>query len=374
MRIFVPLCIAFAFLQSCAPSSGQEKPSLERPALGDSGALSDRAGATTPDQGLATPLPLSREAVQSLGPGSQLDGASVSWQQDQTTYLLFESFNELLSKGSFFLSRATNGRFSQPTPFTLTLNPIVGSPSRMRWRGSLWLYFAEASTLQGPMVVKRCKIVAGQSENPETLPTLPGAANLLSRPQFFAWSNTALVAYKDQQSRPVLATSSDGKTFSSPLLLYKAAVTSARLGMTQEKALVYVYQHAKEPEAMLSHYRVSSDGKRWTVAQTVSKTGSTISDATVLARPDSGADLYYAVSKDRKVRSLFRRRVSSDGALGPEQQLTHSALGDASKPETLRLADGRILLSWIETTKRNAQENPSEQRLLLAIIRGDAPL
>ncbi|MNL47169.1 hypothetical protein D3C87_1699380 [compost metagenome] len=69
-----------------------------------------------------------------------------------------------------------------------------------------------------------------------------------------------------------------------------------------------------------------------------------VHDTFLLPRTDGELDVYYLVWFDGKGFSLFRRKLSRDGTLGKEQQLTSTAVA-VEKPHALRLANGKIFVT-----------------------------
>ncbi|MNL14174.1 hypothetical protein D3C87_1351040 [compost metagenome] len=69
-----------------------------------------------------------------------------------------------------------------------------------------------------------------------------------------------------------------------------------------------------------------------------------VHDTFLLQRKDGERDAYYLVGIEGKGFSLFRRKISRDGKLGPEQQITSTAV-HVEKPHCLRLNSGKIFVT-----------------------------
>lgn len=69
-----------------------------------------------------------------------------------------------------------------------------------------------------------------------------------------------------------------------------------------------------------------------------------VHDTFLLQRKDGDLDVYYLIEFEGKGFSLFRRKLLRDGTLGPDQQLTSTAVS-VEKPHCLRLHSGKIFVT-----------------------------
>jgi hypothetical protein len=107
----------------------------------------------------------------------------------------------------------------------------------------------------------------------------------------------------------------------------------------------------------------------------VTSNSGNVHDTSVIPRPDGGFDAYFISATGLEGFSLYRRHLREDGSMGPDQRLTDAAVtGEASKPNVVRLPDGRVQLMYAGITQRHPQTGePQRQQLFSAILGTDAP-
>lgn len=324
-----------------------------------------------------TALPLTLSQVQILGPGVQIDVGCAALETNEGLFVLWESFDEPFAKGRFLLSvsKDRGASFSKPTPLSFPGQALAGSPSILRIGKDTWIYYMEASSVQSSAVLKRIRWSYNQWKNPETVGPIGGVASLLSWTKFYRLKDKRVaVAFRDGQSRPMVAFSKDGLRFEPAVLVGPTTGGAlATLGQFGNGWLAYSYQHPVGNSPMVSYVKLSTDGATWGAPFPVSTSSTNVHDTTLVTRLDGAIDMYYIYPASTRGFVLFRRMLRKDGSMGPEQRLTADELGEPSKPEVKRLSDGRLLLMWAEISKRSPRGYPSEQRMVVAILRGDAP-
>jgi|GEM_PF-3933684 len=101
-------------------------------------------------------------------------------------------------------------------------------------------------------------------------------------------------------------------------------------------------------------YVVLSDDEGKTFSERIQITQrENIHDTYLLPRLDGDLDVYYLVWFDGKGFSLFRRKLSRDGKLGEEQQLTSTAVS-VEKPHALRLNTSNSIFLTLTQWKATA--------------------
>jgi hypothetical protein len=138
--------------------------------------------------------------------------------------------------------------------------------------------------------------------------------------------------------------------------------------------LAYSYQVSGANGTMTSWVETSSDGQRWSAAQLVTSQSENVHDTAQIPRLDGSVDLYYIYSQaaDENYR-IYRRHLSLAGTLGPEQPLNDPALKNLEKPFPSRLADGKVLLTFVQATAFAPAGYPTSERMDAVVLDGDAP-
>lgn len=324
-----------------------------------------------------TPLPLALSDTVLVGPPGAIDMTAAGFEGEQGPLVVFERFDADFLSAKHWVTRlepAPVGGWSgaallEPQP----PDAFVAAPSSVEVGGERWLYGARASTLQGAAALFRARLEAAGFGAAQALPAIGGVGSLLAWPRFFDLPDGRVgVAFRDGASRPRLALSADGQAFATPVTVGPPGAMADACAFA-DGTLLFTYQTEDAP--MTSWLRISrDDGATWTPAQKVTESSTNVHDTAPVRRLDGAVDLYYIYPAGGAGFSLFRRAVSAAGALGPEQQVTALEVGDTSKPGATRLRDGRLLLTWAEISARApATGEPTEQRLWLALLSGDAP-
>jgi hypothetical protein len=69
---------------------------------------------------------------------------------------------------------------------------------------------------------------------------------------------------------------------------------------------------------------------------------------------------------------IYRRRLFPDGRLGAEQRVTPESVEDAMKPFPSRLANGKVLLCFVQGLERSGGF-PVRERVDALVLDRDAP-
>ncbi len=340
---------------SVADSTVSDGPVLE---LADA-ALSDLA---------PTVLPLGPDAVVSISEPGALDIYGTAFLTNDAVTVVYERFDEPFTLGRLHTSTSTDGStFAPPRALEgLGSHALRGGPSSV----ANALYFIEADSTGGPAFVSRALGLAAA----QLLPAISGVDSILSWPRFLGLAGgRSAVVFRDGRGRGHVGFSDDGLTFDDFTTPEVGPLAQAELGQHPDGSFVFTFQTPVGNEPMISFVRLSADAVQWDTAFRLSTASSNVHDARVFRRSDGGLDIYYIYPLGLPGFSIFRRSISVGGELGPEEQVTTSELGDATKPAPQRLSDGRILLLYAEITRRAPQGYPSEQILRALWIRGDAP-
>jgi hypothetical protein len=240
--------------------------------------------------------------------------------------------------------------------------------------GSAFLYHEEAKTLRGRPSIWRSALGAdGRWGAPEALPAIADVTSLLSWPEFTAMGDGTLLSFRGGAiSACRAAISNDGVAFQMTTPPCTASAAMAAGATFKNGSLAFSHQNG-DPTNMISYVMTSTDrGATWSTPAAVSSAAN-VHDTSFAPRLDGGLDLYFIYPPDTHGFSLFRRALTPTGILGPEERVTQSSLGEPSKPHVVRLADGRLLLSYAEIAKRAPSGEPSVQRIVLAALGTDAP-
>lgn len=321
-------------------------------------------------EGLPVPepsaLPIGPNDALVVGPGLALDAQSaLSIDDEGAVTLVFDTFDRDFRQGELWIARSIDGRrFPLARPSGHTPHPLEASPSFVRGA----LYFAGADDPTGAAVLYRARVGGA-----DALPAVPGLSSLLSWPQLAPWGDRVAIAFRDDAGRPMFAAGDDAESFGAPVVVGPDAAAVPIVAAFGDGSLAYAYQHPVGAEPMVSFVRRSSDGVTWTDPVRVTDASSNVHDAAFVARSDGGLDLYYAYPGVAGF-ALFRRALSADGVLGPEERVTADEVGEASKPRGLRLPSGRVLVTFAEIEARDSGTGePTRQRLRIASLPGEAP-
>jgi hypothetical protein len=251
--------------------------------------------------------------------------------------------------------RFTKARLLQPTvakDFTYFANPrplIVN--------GKIWIYFNAYNETTKDAKWGR---FAFDEEDPETPVEWLATSESLSG-QSRAWIYPALT-----DSGKVLLSYEKRNSVSGRMDLFfslsaKGQSFGASLPLTESAQMVRFAEYYKGPWAFsfqvgsgsnMSAYAVLSSDEGQSFSPRIRISDETnVHDTFLLQRKDGDVDAYYLVGIEGKGYSLFRRKIARDGKLGPEQQLTSTAVA-VEKPHCLRLNSGKI---FVTLSKMNQQ-------------------
>lgn len=371
MRAFV-VAVAFA-LAAC---SGAEEARVDDGGVDASGdAAAADASDTDAGEGDAasidaseplepTVFPLGPEAVVSVSSPGAIDIYGTAFTSRDAVTVVFERFDEPFTVGRLYAATSTGGAFSDPVELSVGSLALRGGPSSF---GDS-LYFIESASINARASVSRARFEDGAFSPAEPLPAIAGVDSLLSWPRFVPLADDRVaVVFRDGAGRGRYGFSEDGLAFDDFDTFDPGPLAQPELGRHADGSLVFTFQMPVGNEPMISFVRHGENVVR------LSTSSSNVHDARIFNRADGGLDIYYIYPLGPPGFSIFRRSLALDGTLGPEQQLTISSLGDATKPSPQRLPDGGILLLYAEITRRAPQGYPSEQILRALWIRGDAP-
>lgn len=339
------------------------------------GQTCDGAGTCVDDKVFdPTPLPIGSAEVFRVGLPGRIEVASAVGEiADGELIVVWDRFDEAFSEGELWTSRSSDLiNWTAPSALEIGTSTFEASPSILPINNTLWLYFVETDGVYSSPTTGRSHWEGSNWSAPEYLDPIGGIANLLAWPKFAVLlDGRVAVAFRDGASLPKLAISSNGVSFENAHVVSQEGAAMPAVGQFANGKLAFSYQTGSGG-LMSSWVRLSEDGATWSDAVRVSESSTNVHDTTLVRRLDGNLDLYYIYPCSGAGFCLHRRCLGSDGALGPEEQVTLPEIGETSKPEALRLSDGRLLLLWATITARSAQGYPSEQVLHGAILAGDA--
>lgn len=317
------------------------------------------AGTALPDAGPASVLPIAEDAITPVGVGPGLD----VYAELHGDALVFEHYDDAFTMGE--LRRVDLSDLAAP-PVTLDLGlseAMVGNPSLPIRGGVPTLYLVATESSSASARVER-RPWSGAAPGAAEGVTMPEPIGLLSWPRFVALADGRVaVAYRDGASLVKLAFSDDGLAFDAPQVMGPAGA-QPELAQMASGALVYAYQVGVGGDIQ-SWYRVSTDGSAWSDAALVTDSSTNVHDTDAFVRADGRVDLYYIWPDSALGFDLWRRCVSADGALGPEELVVVRSWGNLAKPRAHRRADGAIQLTFVDQNRGH--------RLFTARLVGDAP-
>ncbi len=360
---------------------------VAQPSLAAKKAMIDEVLAAASGGGAPAPLELPPAGALPLGKADvlRLDdtramamGSSFAAGADGSLTIVFDRTDAAFTRSELLVAHSRDGRhFTAPEPITLpgAKPAFVASPSAVTVGAQSFLYFESAERLDVRPTLARAPLVAGRLGPVELLPPIAGVEWLQSWPKFAPLADGGLgVAFRDGRSTPFFATSADGMAFGAPNRIALAGAMPD-FGQAKDGTLAFSFQLDTPTEPMVSYVRLSQNGgTSWSAPIRISPE-SNVHDTTILARADGGFDLYYIYPPaDHRGFSLFRRALTTAGALGPEERLTSKELGEPSKPQAVRRSDGRIVVAYSEIAERAPTTfEPSVQQIVLAELTGDAP-
>lgn len=338
----------------------------------DAGPLDAAPDATVQDAAPPTPLPLTRADVVVIGPAIETD---VGGGHLSDGSLVFDSSDAEFSRSSLFRVILDPAGHGAPQEIDgLSDQPIVAGPSVVEVGGEAWLYYVDGPGLDTVEVgIKRARWDGAGWGAPEAVGPLPETW-LLSWPRFVAVGDGVAVAYRDWNSAPHYAWSPDGVTFE-PATRLAPAGALATVAAFGDGSLVSTWQEETAERPFVARFSISRDrGATWSPGVAVTESHGNVHDTAPVLRRDGDIDLYYIYPASARGFVLFRRHLTVDGRLGPEERVTADVLGEPSKPGAARLADGALRLWWAEISARDPVQGwPTEQRLVVTRVHGDAP-
>jgi len=321
-----------------------------------------------------TTLPLRSSDFKELAPRPALAVADGIFEtEDGQLTLVFEQLSPNGSSGSIFWTHSPDQReFSAPEELTLVPATVVASASAVHSSDGQYLYFLASSGLTEPVTLYRVRFLSEKFSHAEEVDLPEGVSDLLSWPTFFALDEgTVAAVYRTADRFLALSRSEDGHAFSPPVILTDYPVAMPAIAQFANGKMVISYQTTpEEGYGKQSWIRISSQGgERWSEPYLVTSESKNVHDAALARRLDGGIDLYFSQTNEAYTGgfSLFRRRLNSDGRLGPIQRLSMPEAGSLLKPYVFRSFTGKLLLV---TSKKLGRDR---RQLLVANLDRDAP-
>jgi hypothetical protein len=220
----------------------------------------------------------------------------------------------------------------------------------MIFNGKIWIYFNAFNEVSGEARFGRFAFDEGNPETP--IQWLGTFENLAQQSRSWVYpsvtsSGKVLITYGVKNfatgnSELKFALSDDGRTFGQAVS-YTENAQLVRFGEFKNGPWAFSFQVGTGKD-MKAYVMLSPDqGKTFTSRIRISNSDN-VHDTFLFARSDGDLDVYYLVWFEGKGFSLFRRKISRDGTLGKEQQLTSTAVA-VEKPHALRLSSGKIFVT-----------------------------
>lgn len=243
--------------------------------------------------------------------------------------------------------KVRDGEWTSPAPLTFGEEPMQGAASYADLSGGEFLYFVKASGLRDPGRYFRMKVESERTRPPE-LVSLSSPIAVLSYPRVQRLGDGRVVlAFRDFESRGNLAFSEDGLAFGPAKVVVEDSIAQFGIADFADQSLAMAYQVDREGGGKTSWLRFSVDGgDRWSAPVQVTRTFINVHDPYLFRREDGDLDVYYSVTPEGLAGGflLFRRSVTAEGVLGPEQQLTLPEAGSVLMPQIHRLPGGNLLV------------------------------
>lgn len=233
----------------------------------------------------------------------------------------------------------------------------VANPRPVIINGKIWIYFNAFTEATKTAQWGR---FAFDEEDPETPVEWLGTSEILAG-QTHAWtypaltdSGKVLLAYEKQdlqsgQTDLFFSLSQKGQSFGGSQRLALGA-HSVRFGEFYKGPWAFSYQ-VKTAQGAQAYFVLSADQGVSFFPPVKISDEENIQDTFLLQRKDGGVDAYYLVEFKGRGFSLFRRKILQDGSLGPEQQLTSTAVS-VEKPHCLRLHSGKIFVTLSKVSQQ----------------------
>jgi hypothetical protein len=324
-------------------------------------------------------LPLTEADVLRLGTDTSVDlNAVLTLFPGGEARLVYETLSQNDDRAWLLIAESNDDGLSFTTPRILTFDGSLfeSAPSGVRIGANQFVYWAAATALNAPPLLYRARITPQGFSPREAVAVSNAVPWLLSWPRFLAVPDGGIaMVNRDGAGLPTISFSPDGLDFTADVRRAMPGSSSAQVaaGFFENGTMALSHQSPEGAAPMISRVRISSDALVWTSAVQVSANSQNVHDTWLVNRADGDLDLYYIYPAGGRGFSLFRRPLSPDGGLGPEQRITANSLGDPSKPSAQRLPSGKLLLMFADITSRAPQGWPLTQQLTLSILSGDAP-
>jgi hypothetical protein len=386
VRWLAPLALLVTACASSPASGPDAGVDLTAPAqdVGPEGPAADTAPADLPDAGQDAPadlptaapdlsdlppttLPLSRAALSPVSTGPTNDYESAGFEEaDGTVTVVVERFDTDPNHFASSLQVVRGPTFDSlgaSEPLDLVAQPFVAGPRSFQLADSSYLYFMGGDYAAGTLRLCRSRHAGGTFETPEPLVLQDGYTGNIAWPTPALRDDGTVALGYDHYQLTVQVAIGDGLNFEPPVQL--GSGVQGRVAAYRGTGLAFTYQDGNLPDTC--YVRVSADGASWLPAIPLAD-GPNGHDASPFSRLDGGVDLYYIYPASAVGFALFRRSVTVDGTLGPEQRITQDDAGSFTQPHPLRLGDGRILLTFAAQVMSNVDTDS-----WLVVIAGDAP-
>jgi hypothetical protein len=229
------------------------------------------------------------------------------------------------------------------------------NPRPLIVNGKIWIYFNAFNETTKEAKWGR---FAFDEEDPETPVEWLNTSEVLNG-QSRAWiypartdSGQVLLSYEKRNSSTgkmdlFFSLSAKGQSFGAPLRLAESA-QMVRFAEFYQGPWAFSFQ-VGSGRNMAAYAMLSADQGQSFSNRIKLSDESDVHDTFLLQRKDGEVDAYYLVGFEGKGYALFRRKISRDGKLGPEQQLTSTAVA-VEKPHCLRLNSGKIFVTLSKMT------------------------
>ncbi len=314
-------------------------------------------------------LPAGLDDVAWLGPAVEIDlDVAFDVSAGGAVRMVLESADVAFDRIALFEARGDESGFGELTPMALPEAAVRASPTFVDEE----LYYESGESVWAVPTLHRVAIDGAVTD----LPTVPGVSDMLAWPRFVRTPNGVGLAFRDGASTPSVALGPDASSLGPAVAVDPTPAAQPALAVFGDGGLAFSYQRPIGVEPMVSFFRTSAagaGGQTWSDATRVSDRSSNVHDTAFAARADGGLDAYYIYPLAPAGFVLFRRAIAPDGALGVEERLTASEVGEPSKPHAVRLPSGRVLVAFADIAERDAAGQPSVQRLGLMLVEGEAP-
>lgn len=306
-------------------------------------------------------LLMTPRAAQALPPISEQaslnEFASSAFQlPDNRICAVFEhnpDFTAMVSKSQLYSVCLKDKRFTKPRVLQETESrnySYFANPRSLIINGKIWIYFNAYNETTKEAKWGR---FAFDEEDPETPVEWLNTSEVLNG-QSRAWiyparteAGQVLLSYEKRNPSTgrmdlFFSLSQKGQSFGASLPVAESA-QMVRFAEFYQGPWAFSFQVGSGRN--MAAYAVLSSDQGQTFSNRIKLSDETnVHDTFLLQRKDGELDAYYLVGFEGKGFSLFRRKVSRDGKLGPEQQLTSTAVA-VEKPHCLRLHSGKIFVT-----------------------------